>query len=144
MGIRIRKGAAVPIVISEKVVKNEPEAKRHTKFLGFRAGLSNLINTVKGKIAETIHQSFYHEYIDEVDMGVIEETHYVLQIGGTEHQPKLTVEKTPYKPPCAHHYEIITVSEEAEEADESEPEKPESDIQQGFTSARPIPQRIVR
>ena len=117
MTIRLKKGSAVPIVISEKVVKEAPKTIRKTSFIGFRKGLSNLVDSVKCKFAELIHESFFEEKIEVIDPGVIDEKHYVVQIGGDEYDPQLTVERADYKPPCAHHYEVIKVEKEVQEPD---------------------------
>lgn len=152
MSIKMRKGSAVPIVISEKVVRKAPETVRTTKYLGLRAGFSNLFNKVTGKVVELVHDTFFHEYTDVIDEGVVEEHHYIINIGGHRDEPELMVKKAVVKPPCAHHYEIISFEEEAQptpapvaapemENSIGELHKAEGRVFKGWTTDRPVPVR---
>ena len=119
MTIRIEHGSGVPFVITKTTLQTTPSIKRTSRFLGFRAGAKRLFANLFVSAIEAVEKSFFEKHEIKTGGDVVEQTHFAVYVNDEGNHPSLEVEQVPFKPGCAHHYEIVKVKGEQVAAGES-------------------------
>ena len=119
MTIRIKHGSGVPFVITKTTLQSTPKIRRTSRFLGFKAGIKRLVTHVFVSAIEAVETSFFEKNETKSGGEVVEQTHFAVYVNDEGNEASLEVEQVPFKPGCAHHYEIVKVKDAEAAAGES-------------------------
>lgn len=103
---------SVPFVITKTKVQKEPSVKRKSRFVGFREGLRRLVTGVAFAAMDMVEEAFFEKEEEVDDGGILNRKHYAIFVRDEAGLPELTVEEMPFRPPCAAHFELVTIADE--------------------------------
>jgi len=126
VNVRIRGEDGVPIIIGHRTVTKDPKIQRKRKFVGFKAGLTNLAL----RAIDNVLDSFWEPTHEVLEAGESSIVRYAIQVKdepGTDN-PELVVTRLDGRavPATCAYYELVTKTPEPEKPSVHPPTQPES------------------